>query len=170
MNLCTLLVFLFFSFFKVWKCLKNTVHHNRWHLQCQYQYKTCNTLSRTPDVFSPRTPVLSTALTGRWLHHGWWGQELELLCGWNVHRRWPRSLRIFHGAWLCWPRALSDLCHLNLLAVLITDNLRERDHLGDPGVNRRIILSWVFRTWDVGVGTGSIWLRIWTGGGNLWVR
>jgi len=48
--------------------------------------------------------------------------------------------------------------------LLAVGNLRERDHLGDPGVNRRIILNWVFRTWDVGVWTGSIWLRIWTGG------
>ena len=24
-------------------------------------------------------------------------------------------------------------------------NLRERDHLGDPGVDGRIILSWIFR-------------------------
>jgi len=43
-------------------------------------------------------------------------------------------------------------------------NLRERDHLGDPG---RIILRWIFRTWDVGVWTGSSWLRTGTGGGHL---
>jgi hypothetical protein len=24
-------------------------------------------------------------------------------------------------------------------------NLRERDHLGDPGVDERIILRWIFR-------------------------
>ena len=34
-----------------------------------------------------------------------------------------------------------------------------RDHLGDPGVDGRIILRWIFRKWDVGVWTGSIWLR-----------
>jgi len=28
-------------------------------------------------------------------------------------------------------------------------NLRERDHLGDPGVDGRIILRWIFRKWDV---------------------
>ena len=33
-------------------------------------------------------------------------------------------------------------------------NLRKRDPLGDPGVNWRTILSWVFRKWVVGVWTG----------------
>jgi hypothetical protein len=27
-------------------------------------------------------------------------------------------------------------------------NLRERDHLKDPGIDRRIILRWIFRKWD----------------------
>jgi hypothetical protein len=27
-------------------------------------------------------------------------------------------------------------------------NLRERDHLGDPGADERIILRWIFRKWD----------------------
>jgi hypothetical protein len=31
-------------------------------------------------------------------------------------------------------------------------NLRERDHWGDPGVDERIILRWIFRKWDVGYG------------------
>ena len=46
-------------------------------------------------------------------------------------------------------------------------NLRERDGLGDPGVGGRIILRWIFRKWDVGIWTGSRWLRIETGGGYL---
>jgi hypothetical protein len=37
---------------------------------------------------------------------------------------------------------------------------------GDPGVDGRIILRWIFRKWDVGVWTGSSWLRIGTGGGH----
>jgi len=27
--------------------------------------------------------------------------------------------------------------------------VRERDHLGDPGVDGRIILRWIFRKWNV---------------------
>ena len=46
-------------------------------------------------------------------------------------------------------------------------NLRERDHLRDPDVDKRIILRWIFRRWDEGVWTGSSWLRIGTGGGHL---
>jgi hypothetical protein len=41
-------------------------------------------------------------------------------------------------------------------------NLRERDHLGEPGVDWKIILNSVFRKCDMGIGTVSSWLRIGT--------
>ena len=28
------------------------------------------------------------------------------------------------------------------------ENLRERGHLGDPGVDGMIVLRWIFRKWD----------------------
>jgi len=37
----------------------------------------------------------------------------------------------------------------------------------DPSIDRRIILRWIFRKWDVRVQTLSIWLRIPIGGGHL---
>ena len=43
----------------------------------------------------------------------------------------------------------------------------EKNHFGDPGVDGRIILKWIFRRWGVMAWTGSIWLRTGTGGGHL---
>jgi hypothetical protein len=50
---------------------------------------------------------------------------------------------------------------------VLVGNLKERAHWGNPGVDGRIILEWIFRKWDVGVWTGLGWLRIETGGGQL---
>jgi hypothetical protein len=46
-------------------------------------------------------------------------------------------------------------------------NLRERDRWGDPGVDGRILLGWIFKKWDVGVRTGLGWLRIGIRSGRL---
>ena len=50
------------------------------------------------------------------------------------------------------------------------ENLREREHLGDPGEDVRVILRWIFMKLDVGLWIESICLRIWTGAGHLWLR
>jgi hypothetical protein len=46
-------------------------------------------------------------------------------------------------------------------------NLKERDHLANPGANGKIRIRWILRKWDVGVWSGSSWLRTGTSGGNL---
>ena len=46
-------------------------------------------------------------------------------------------------------------------------NLKERNHWGDPDVDGRIILRSIFRKWEGDVGTGKSWLRIGTCGKNL---
>jgi len=42
--------------------------------------------------------------------------------------------------------------------------------LGEPGVDGKIILRWIFRKWHVGVWTASSWLRIGTAGEHFWIR
>jgi hypothetical protein len=70
-----------------------------------------------------------------------------------------------------------NICAIDIIPIIITrggaytglwwGNVRVRDHLGDPGVDGRIILRCIFSKWDVGTWTGSSWLRIGTGGWHL---
>jgi hypothetical protein len=50
---------------------------------------------------------------------------------------------------------------------VLVGTLRERDRWGDPDVDGRIILRWMFRKLEGVVGTGWSWLRRGTGGGHL---
>jgi hypothetical protein len=43
-------------------------------------------------------------------------------------------------------------------------NLRERDHLQDPGVDGKMILRWIFRKWDY----GSEWIDLAQGRERWW--
>jgi hypothetical protein len=80
----------------------------------------------------------------------------------------PYVVRVIKLRRMRWPVHVAcmgerrDVC-----MVLVGENLRERDHLQDPGVDGRIILRWTFRKWDVGAWTGSLWLRTGTGGEHV---
>ena len=43
--------------------------------------------------------------------------------------------------------------------------LSERDHLEDPVIDGGTKLTWIFRKWDMGLWTRSIWHSIRTGNG-----
>jgi hypothetical protein len=45
-----------------------------------------------------------------------------------------------------------------------------KNHLKNSGVDGRIILIWIFKKWDVGAWTESIWLSIGTGDRHLRMR
>jgi hypothetical protein len=55
----------------------------------------------------------------------------------------------------------------NVYTGFLLVNVRERDHLEDPGIDWRIILRCIFRKWDVGTWSGSIWPRLGTGDRHL---
>jgi len=48
-----------------------------------------------------------------------------------------------------------------------TYGVGKMDLLEDTDVDGWIILRWIFRKWDMGVRTGSSWLRTGTGSGHL---
>jgi len=65
-----------------------------------------------------------------------------------------------------WARHVARMVKGEAYAGLVGKN-GKRDHLGDPGINGRIMSRWIFRKWDVGVWTGSSWIRIGRGGEHL---
>jgi len=80
----------------------------------------------------------------------------------------PNSVRVFRSRRMRWGRGhVARVGEKEVYAEIWWGNLKEREHLEDPGVNRRIILRGIFRKWDVGTWTGSSWLGISTGGGHL---
>ena len=46
----------------------------------------------------------------------------------------------------------------------VLGNLTARDHLEDRGIEGRIILSWIFRKWNVRAWAGLIWFKVGTRG------
>jgi len=52
----------------------------------------------------------------------------------------------------------------------LVENLKERDHSEDLGVNGNMTLQWILGKQGGKVWTGFIWLRIGIGGLLLWTR
>jgi hypothetical protein len=101
-------------------------------------------------------------VTGEWkeLHN----EELnDLSCR-------PNTVRVMKSRRIRWVGRIACMDREEVYKGFWWVNLGESDYLEDPRVDGRIILRWIFRKWDVGVWTGSSWLRIGTGDGHVCMR
>jgi hypothetical protein len=98
-------------------------------------------------------------VTGEWrkLHD----EELnDLYCSLNI-------VRMIKSRRMRWAGHVACMGERRGVYRVLVGNMWERDHLGDPGVDGKMILRWIFSKWHVGLWTGSSWLRTGTGGGHL---
>jgi hypothetical protein len=75
--------------------------------------------------------------------------------------------RVIKSSRLRWAEHVARRGRAEVYTGFWRGNMRERDHLEDPGVDGRIILKIIFRKLDGKAWTGLIWLKIGTGGGHL---
>jgi hypothetical protein len=64
----------------------------------------------------------------------------------------PNIVRVIKSRRIRWAGHVAWLGRREPCIGFWCGNLRERDPWGDPGVDGRIILRWIFRKWDVGYG------------------
>jgi hypothetical protein len=78
----------------------------------------------------------------------------------------PNIVRVVKSRRMRWAGHVARLVEERGVHRVLVGNLRERGRWGDPDVDGRIILRWMFRKLEGIVGTGWSWLRIGTGGGH----
>ena len=65
----------------------------------------------------------------------------------------PNVVRVVKSRRMRWAGHVAPMGRGEVCAGFSFANLRKRDHWGDPDVDGRIILRWIFRKWE-GVGSG----------------
>jgi hypothetical protein len=79
----------------------------------------------------------------------------------------PNIVRVINSRRMRWPGHAVCMGTGEVYTGFWWGNPMERDHLGDHGIDGRMMLRYIFRKWGVGLSTGSHWLRIGTVGRPL---
>jgi hypothetical protein len=82
----------------------------------------------------------------------------------------PNFVRVIKSRRMRWAGHVARTGEERWVYRVLVGKPEGRNHWGDLGVDRWIILGCISRRWDVGIWTGLDWPRIETGGGRLCVR
>jgi hypothetical protein len=75
----------------------------------------------------------------------------------------PNIIQVIKSRRMRWAGHVASMGEKRVHTGFWWGDLREGDHLGDPGLGGRIILKWILKKWDGEAWTGLSWLRIGTG-------
>jgi len=79
----------------------------------------------------------------------------------------PNIVRAIKSRRMGWARNVARMREGRGACRVLVGKPEGKSLLGRPRRRGRVILRWIFRSWDVGLWTESSWLRIGTGGGHL---
>ena len=76
----------------------------------------------------------------------------------------PNIVQLIKSRRIRWAGHVGHMGERRGVHMILVGKPEGKNHWGDQDVDGRIILRWILRKWDVGVWTGSSWLR--TGAGD----
>ena len=79
----------------------------------------------------------------------------------------PNIVRVVKSRRMRWAGHVVRMGEGRVMYRVLVGKPEGKNDWGDPDVDGRIILRWIFRKWEGVVGTGWSWLRIGRGGGHL---